>query len=248
MRPVSALFHRLLQLSPVLLAFAALGCQSLPWLDGLFAEKTVEIQEVVPISPEIYRRADHDRAERLEAQVQRLRGDLKQAEEALVQIESGLRGDHSRAAAVSSLAEARIELDRAARVAAWRTGEIQEALSKLDEADAQIQQGNYGAAVFFVYRARRIARSLTAEARQLARTPAARVVRGARVNLRDGPSTDESKVKSVAARTRRQIRAGRPRSRILQRAGALSSLGPAAELGSGLSAHSPLIRGETLRQ
>ncbi len=214
-------------MSPALLAFAALGCQSLPWLDGLFAEKTVEIQEVVPISPEIYRRADHDRAERLEAQVQRLRGDLKQAEEALVQIESGLRGDHSRAAAVSCLAEARIELD---------------------EADAQIQQGNYGAAVFFVYRARRIARSLTAEARQLARTPAARVVRGARVNLRDGPSTDESEVKSVAARTRRQIRAGRPRSRILQRAGALSSLGPAAELGSGLSAHSPLIRGETLRQ
>ena len=130
------------------------------------------------ISVEVYRRAETDRADRLEREVRRLRDDLERAEEALVAAESGLRGTHSRADAVSSLAAAR----------------IQKARAKLEEADRQVKDGHFGAALFFVYRARRIADELTQEARNANSNPGTRFVKARRLNLRTGPSIDHDVV------------------------------------------------------
>ncbi|MCP5056612.1 MAG: SH3 domain-containing protein [bacterium] len=116
---------------------------------------------------------------------------MRRAEEALVSVESGLRGRHGRADAVSSLAQARIEVERAAEDAPWRASDMVEARSKLEEADLQIREERFGAAIFFVYRARRMAELVSEEARQVRDVPGARFVRGARVNLRAGPSTDD---------------------------------------------------------
>jgi hypothetical protein len=142
----------------------------------------------------VYRRAEVDRAEQLEIEVARLRADLRQAEEALVLAESGLRGSHSRADAVSSLAEGRIGVERAARLAPWRAEMVDEARQKLDEADNQIQQGHFGAALFFVYRASRIAELLERESRAATDRPGTLYVRVPKVNLRAGPSMEEQVV------------------------------------------------------
>ena len=56
----------------------------------------------------------------LELEIDRLRADLGAAEQALVAVESGMRGGQTRAEAVSMLAEARIEVDRAQKRAPWR--------------------------------------------------------------------------------------------------------------------------------
>lgn len=103
--------------------------------------------------------------------------------------ESGLRGDHSRADAVSNLAETRIQVERAAAEAPWRVDELNEARTKLDEAGRQIGEGHFGAALFFVYRARRMADEVEAEARRVYAQPGVRFVDGTRVNMRQGPST-----------------------------------------------------------
>ena len=143
------------------------------------------------IDVDVYRRAEMERSARLEAEVDRLRADLRQAEEALVLAESGLRGSHSRADAVSSLAEARIQVERSAVRAPWRPSSIAEARSKLDEADRQIAEGHFGAALFFVYRATRISEQLESEALQVRRRPGTLYVRARMVNLRSGPSTED---------------------------------------------------------
>ena len=140
----------------------------------------------------VLHRAETERAERLEQEVLRLRADLRRAEEALVAAESGLRIGRSRADAISSLAEAEIEVARAAEQAPWRSSEIDAARSKLAEADEQVERGHFGAAVFFVYRARRIATQLLREAELVHQHPDAAFVRGERVNLRAGPSLEEN--------------------------------------------------------
>jgi uncharacterized protein YgiM (DUF1202 family) len=135
----------------------------------------------------------------LELEIDRLQADLAAAEEALVAVESGMRGGQTRAEAVSMLAEARIEVDRAARRAPWRAEAAAEARAKLDEAERELGAGHIGSAVFFVSRASRIAASLLAEAELVGKTPTTRYVKGARVNLRAEPTT-ESKVVAVLPR------------------------------------------------
>ena len=139
---------------------------------------------------EVYQTAQQDRVERLQREVARLRADLHQAEEAMVTIESGLRGVHSRADAVSSLAEARIAVERASQSVPWRPTEVAEARAKLEEAERQLEAGHSGSAVFFASRARRIAQTLSEEAEQVARHASIRFVHAKRVNLRADPSTD----------------------------------------------------------
>jgi hypothetical protein len=117
---------------------------------------------------EVYRSAERAQVEHLENEVARLREDLDQAEEAMVTVESGLRDVHIRADAVSSLAEARIAVERASKNVSWRPGAVREAQSKLEEAELQLQAGHPGSAVFFASRARRIAENLDAEARRVA--------------------------------------------------------------------------------
>ena len=138
----------------------------------------------------VYHRAESDLAKQLGVEVNRLRADLRRAEEALVEVESGLRGSHTRANAVSAIAETRILVKRTARQAPWRIEESREAESKLAEADRQVQQDNPGAALFFVYRARRIAELGLLEAKFVNEQRDTYFVQGNQVRLRAGPTTE----------------------------------------------------------
>ena len=138
----------------------------------------------------VYRRVATERAELLERENERLRADLRAAEATLLEVESGMRGTQRSAEAVSMLAEARIQVDRAAKRAPWRASTAAEAREKLDEADRQLADGHVGSAIFFVSRATRIAAGLDAEADLIARSPDARRVKPRRANLRSEPSTD----------------------------------------------------------
>ena len=132
----------------------------------------------------------------LERENERLRADLRAAEETLLAVESGMRGEQRGAEAVSMLAEARIQVDRAAKRAPWRSSTAAEARAKLDEAERQLAAGHIGSAIFFVSRASRIAAGLDAEAELVSRSPGARNVKSHRVNLRAQPNT-ESEVLAV---------------------------------------------------
>ncbi|MEE3330426.1 MAG: SH3 domain-containing protein [Myxococcota bacterium] len=149
----------------------------------------------------VYQRVESDRADRLEREVARLRADLRQAEQALVSAEFGLTGIQSRADVVSLLAQARIRIERASRSAPWRTIAISEARGKLDNADTQVQRGNFGAATFFIFSAKRISSSIEREAHQLKASQDARFIRGRRVNLRSGPSTQELVLQTLVGGT-----------------------------------------------
>jgi hypothetical protein len=144
----------------------------------------------------VYQRVAAERAEVLERENERLRADLRAAEETLLAVESGMRGEQRGAEAVSKLAEARIQVDRAARRAPWRASVAAEAREKLDEAERQLGAGHIGSAIFFVSRATRIAAGLDAEADLVSRSPDARNVKPYRVNLRAEPNT-ESQVLAV---------------------------------------------------
>jgi hypothetical protein len=146
-------------------------------------------------------RAASERVERLEREVRRLHTDLKAAEEALIAAESGLIGNRTRADAVSALAEARIQVEQAAGAAPWRQDGLAQARSKLAEADRQIQDGHFGASIFFASRAERVADELIAEARQAAASPSTRWVSGRGVNMREGPTTRARVLSTLALRT-----------------------------------------------
>jgi SH3-like domain-containing protein len=138
----------------------------------------------------VFRRAEAERVEYLEREMERLRADLHQAEETMIWIESGLRGVHTRADAVSAVAEARVALEKARARAPWCAAECDEAQTKLEEADRQLKEGRLGTAVFFASRARRTAEDVLGEAGRVERAEDAIFVRGRRVNLRAGPSTE----------------------------------------------------------
>ena len=179
-------------------ALLAAGCQSPPPPPPVAPEPVV-VAPVEP-SPEILRLADADRVRALETEVDRLRQDLKTAEETLLAVESGMRGNQGRAAAVSALAETRIQVDRAAKRAPWRVTEAAEARAKLVEAERLLDEQHVDSAVFFVSRARRIADSLVAEADRVRSNRDAAFVRGERVNLRKAPSKTSPILSTLPAR------------------------------------------------
>jgi len=150
---------------------------------------------------EIYRRAEAERLEYFEREVERLRADLAQAEESLVAMESGLRGFQSRADAVSLIAEVRIALERVSPSVPWRSEQVEEARAKLAEASRQLQAGHVGSAVFFASRARRITDNLRLEVEQVATWADKRLVVGKPAEMRAGPSPDSLVVDSLAAHT-----------------------------------------------
>jgi len=156
-------------------------------------EDVCAVEEAVAVAEQaqLFRRAETERAEHLSLEIERLQADLRTAESALVEAESGLAGSHTRAEAVSSLAVTRIQVERAASRAPWRAVEISSAREKLEEAEYQVSEGRYGAAIFFVYRAQRVAESILDEAKVVMQSAHARLIRAERVNLRAGPSTDE---------------------------------------------------------
>ncbi|MCP4036251.1 MAG: hypothetical protein GY733_04885 [bacterium] len=172
---------------------SALGCAGLGSGGGGAPEP---MQDIV-----IFHRAESDRAEQLEREVDRLRADLRRAEEALVKVESGLRGNHTRANAVSEIAQTQITVKKAAEQAPWRIEEVQEARVKLAEAERQVQQENAGAALFFVYRARRIAELALIEAELVGGQADTWFVSSDRVNLRAGPTTADQVVDVLTKET-----------------------------------------------
>jgi predicted RNase H-like nuclease (RuvC/YqgF family) len=185
----------------VALAFG-LGCQNGPFAGWLHEEPSAPAPPpVAEIDPRVLARAESERREYLEREVARLHQDLQQAEDSIVQLESGLRGLHTRADAVSAVAEARIALDRVSRSVPWRRDRVAEARDKVEEADRQLVSDHLGSAVFFAGRAQRITESLRAETQQVAKWSDRRVIRGDRVNLRSAPSESASVVEVLAAET-----------------------------------------------
>lgn len=146
----------------------------------------------------VQRRADAARAQHLEREVERLRTDLAEAEQALVALESNVRANHSRAEAVSATAEARVLVRRARPRAPWRAADCDAAEAKLADAERMIEEGKLSAAMFFASRARRIAEDVIADAGRVEGEPSARFVKGERVNLRAGPSTADAVVGLLA--------------------------------------------------
>ena len=186
------------------------GCADLPWTNSsVDPEPTQYVQEeplgsstptlVHPSDVELLRRADRERVQALEREVERLKIDLGRAEDALIGIETELQSGHSRANAVSSLAEAQMQLNKATKVAPWRAEVINEARDKLDIAQKHIDNEYFGAAVFFVYRASRIVEELNHEADIVDKTSQVMFINRPRVNLRAGPST-ENEIITILAR------------------------------------------------
>jgi hypothetical protein len=195
----------------ILLALlSSLGCASTPtswkewqalpgqWIEQLRSETpppapappTVEERPLCIQDAAIYEKADEARTKFYEREAERYRADLEEAEASIVAIESGLRGELSRADAVSAVAEARIAVDRSADAAPWRAEQIREAREKVEEADRQLREGRIGSAIFFASRARRVSQDLLEESSLVASSRNVRFVIGRRVNLRDGPSTE----------------------------------------------------------
>ena len=150
-----------------------------------------KVPPVPDVETELYHRADAERVQALEREVERLKADLVRAEDALITVESRLRSGHSRANAVSSLAEAQMQLNKASETAPWRPDIIEDARDKLDIAQKHIDNEYFGAAVFFVYRANRIVEELNYEASIVDKTSEVMFINRPRVNLRAGPSTDK---------------------------------------------------------
>lgn len=140
----------------------------------------------------LFREAETEYAAQLMREIERLQTDLTTAEAALVEAESGLSGTHTRADAVSSLAVARIEVERAASSAPWRATEVADARAKIKEAESQVAEERFGAALFFVYRARRVAESILEESELVENDGQVQLIRAPRVNLRAGPSTTDA--------------------------------------------------------
>jgi hypothetical protein len=172
-------------LSAGLVLIAALGCAN-----PAPVPRSVPVAPAIPDDHHVYDHAERDRAELLAREVERLTADLVAAEQALVSAESGLRGESSRADAVSTLAGARIQIDRARDQAPWQSPSLDEAGEKLDEAQRQIDAENFGSAIFFAHRAERIAKRAREESEIAQHEEGFRRIAGDRVNLRDGPSTD----------------------------------------------------------
>lgn len=178
----------------VLTLLAGTGCAN--WRPFETGDHSPPLKDIV-----VYHRAETERADQLSLEVERLRTDLRRAEEVLVSVESGLRGNQTRASAVSELAEARILVRRAAQLAPWRVEKTREAESKLAEADHHVQQNNPGAALFFVYRARRIAELGLLEARFVSKQTNTYFVGAPHVNLRAGPTTNERVIRVLGKET-----------------------------------------------
>jgi DNA repair exonuclease SbcCD ATPase subunit len=125
-------------------------------------KRYARLREQYKRAGDLYGAEDRARAAALERDVERLRADLAQAEEAFISMESGLRGVYTRAEAISALAEARVRVERAKRKAPNDDASLAEARTKLEDSERQIKAQAYVAAVFFASRARRLADALIA--------------------------------------------------------------------------------------
>jgi len=123
-------------------------------------------------------------------EMDRLRAELRQAEEVMAAIESGRGSAHNRADAASALAKARIAVARADQRAPWLEEDVDAARTKLAEAELQFQAGNVASATFFARRAQRMAETAREDGQRLAGSPGARFVRAKQAKLRAAPSIE----------------------------------------------------------
>ena len=148
----------------------------------------VTVPHLPGVASEVYGQLQAKRIAELERSLTELRQQLVQREGELTAIESHLIENHGRADVVSALAEAQVQIQRAARDVPWRAQEIDQANKRLALAERHIEDGNYGAAAFFIYRVSSTAGRLSDEARQVNASKA--FINAERVNLRAGPSKE----------------------------------------------------------
>jgi len=130
------------------------------------------------------------RGEPTARKVDRLRAELRQAEEVMAAIESGRGSARNRADAASALAKARMAVERAGQRAPWLEEDVDAARTKLAEAELQFQAGNVATATFFAQRAQRMAETVREDGERLAGSPGARFVQPKQAKLRAAPSTE----------------------------------------------------------
>jgi hypothetical protein len=123
-------------------------------------------------------------------EVDRLRAELRQAEEVMAAIESGRGSAHNRADATSALADARMAIERASQRAPWLEEDMDAARTKLADAELQLQAGNVASATFFAQRARRLAETAREDGERLAGLPGAQFVQAKQAELRAAPSIE----------------------------------------------------------
>ncbi len=158
----------------------------------------------IPVTPEpeaqvAARATDHDRdtyrtinryrAAKLARDARRLQDALERAEQALTA--DGSSVGYTSADAISALAEAQVQVQGEAAQVPWRRREFSQVKEHLATAKRHIDERNYSAAMYFVYRANQTMEEIREEARLVRGNPAVLYVKGKRVNMRAGPSTDE---------------------------------------------------------
>ena len=100
------------------------------------------------------RRAGEEQ-KRLEERLAVLQRDLEATETEVIRTKAKLKGIETKAEASSAIAEARILLLRR-KDEKKRTADIARAEEKLERAERQLREGNYGASVFFALQAQEL--------------------------------------------------------------------------------------------
>jgi len=144
------------------------------------------------------------RGERLEREIERLRTDLRHAEQALGTRESEL-APPGRTDAVSAHADARTRVELAADLLPADSVTLKEAQRALLESEYHLLAKNYSTSLFYAGRARRGADSLILNADG---DPVTLSVTGSRVHLREKPNTS-SAVRGILMRKARVAPEGR---------------------------------------
>ena len=183
-----------------------LGCGVLPQKPAI---NQVEPVKAIPtddasksnIVTKVILKADTKRIEQLEREIVRLKAELVRAEDTLVAVESGLQSGYTRADAVTSMAEAQIQLEKTAGRAPWHADMISQAQDKLKTAQSHIESGRFGAGLFFVYRVKSIVKDINDEAEAIRTSPSLLFVSMKRANLRGGPSTNHKVITTLTQDT-----------------------------------------------
>ena len=206
--------HTFLCNKPVRTVLASLvlaGCQMLPQSPATTSESQSEATEPVTtqaqtmecVAAETEQHKIEDLTEQaalrtatlriteLESRVERLRYDLDLAEGTLISAESGLQAGLGRADAIARLAETQILYRHVADLNPKRQDLLEEAKTKLEQADRHFGDSNFSAAVFFARRGEHILNSVKEEADRLSSADNAYVVGAELVNLRAAPSTND---------------------------------------------------------
>ncbi|MDH3376029.1 MAG: SH3 domain-containing protein [Gammaproteobacteria bacterium] len=196
----------------VLMSLLLAGCQLLPQSPATTAESQSEApesvttaeppaecvaakteqQEIEYLTGQVALRTATLRITELEARVKRLRYDLDLAEGTLVSAESGLQAGLGRADAIARLAETQILYRHVADLSPKRQDLLEEAKTKLEQADRHFGEFNFGAAVYFAQRGKHILNSIKEEVERLSSADNAYVVSVDTVNLRTAPSTNDA--------------------------------------------------------